>query len=156
MGVTAGYPGPYATWASTYPSGHPGAGVPDGPGGPLRATNACAAVIKGALINCAPLALIANELVDGIPKGKNIFTVTPYTVTTAFTVMYADPVGPIVFMANSANDAVTGNPANDVVTAKLALIARELLTGILNGKNCILINMSWYIKVTRFKYVSCN
>lgn len=70
--------------------------------------------------------------------------------------MYADPVGPILFMANSANDAVVGNPASDVVTAKLALIARELLTGILNGKNCILINMSWYIKVTRFKYASCN
>lgn len=63
--------------AFVYPAGHPVSGVPTGPLGPYCATSACAAVTDGALINCAPLALTAYELVDGIPNGKNIFTTNP-------------------------------------------------------------------------------
>ena len=55
-----------------YPAGQPAAGVPAGPFGPNRATNAWPAVTLGALINVALLALVANELVDGMPNGKKI------------------------------------------------------------------------------------
>jgi len=71
--VIAGYNALKFDVADVYPSGHPVAGVPTGPFGPNRAANAWSAVMLGALINLALLALTANELVDGIPNGKNIF-----------------------------------------------------------------------------------
>jgi hypothetical protein len=69
----AGYNGEKFAVAGVYPSGHPAAGVPAGPLGPNRATCACPAVTLGALINCALLAVVANELVEGMPNGKKIF-----------------------------------------------------------------------------------
>ena len=59
--------------------------------------------------------------------------ITPYCTIIAFTITNADPVGPGLLTANSASDAVTGNPPADVVTAKLAFIDRELLVSVPTG-----------------------
>lgn len=58
-----------------YPGGQLDEFKPGAPIGPNRATNAYAAIVFGELTNVALLALVANELVDGIPNGKNMLII---------------------------------------------------------------------------------
>lgn len=74
-----------------------------------------------------------------MPNGKNILTKNSYINRIALTVSYAGPVGPIYVVTYSANDAVVGKFAGNVVVVLLAEIANELLNGIPRGKNAILI-----------------
>lgn len=71
--------------------------------------------------------------------GKIYSLKNSYISLITFTVSYAGPTGPIEPLTNSARDAVVGNPASDVVNAKLALTESELLNGTPKGKNEILI-----------------
>ena len=74
-----------------------------------------------------------------MPNGKNIFTTNLYKIVTLVVIDPAGPVGPVKFTTNSASAAETGSPLVGVDKAKLEVNALELLIGILNGKNCILI-----------------
>jgi len=52
-------------------------------------------------------------------------------------VIALDPDGPTELVENSANAADTGNPPPSTFNAYFALLAKELLTGIPNGINRI-------------------
>lgn len=59
--------------------------MPGVPGGANRATSAYGAEYDGLIATWAKLADSANELVDGIPNGKNVLTIySPLSYTTCW------------------------------------------------------------------------
>jgi hypothetical protein len=65
------------TRAFAKPGGHT-LGVPTGPAGPVKPTNATGARISASFsTRLADDAVTANELVVGIPNGKNTATISP-------------------------------------------------------------------------------
>jgi hypothetical protein len=118
-------------------------GVPTGPVGPVRPVSAIDARILGSLLTrVADDAVTANELVVGIPNGKNTATISPYnTIKLRLLVTIpAGPTGPTKFNATSATDAVEGVFPADVTI--LAENAKELLTALPNGINSMLMIIS--------------